>query len=285
MFPLQQGVAFDPSSFVPPLISAITATVLFVAVFAVVYLAGKAILSGIVRDSLKAKGFKESLVDFAVSVTVGLTAVVAVALAATVAGFGVVLAAFATLAGAMALAVGFAAKDLVANFVAGVFIIQDEPFVTGDWIEWAGNSGQVREVQLRVTQIDTFDNQLMTVPNNELANAVVVNNVANDKRRVSVGFGIGYDEDIEEARDLIVQEAAGLEATLDYPGPSAPVIELGDSAVVLSGRLWIDPTEHGYGSVRSTFLESVKERFDAAGIGMPYPHRELTGSIELSDPM
>lgn len=85
------------------------------------------------------------------------------ALAATVAGFGVVLAAFATLAGALALAVGFAAQDLIANFVACVFIIQDEPFEVGDCIEWNGNGGVVREIRLRVTKLDTFDNEPVTV--------------------------------------------------------------------------------------------------------------------------
>jgi small-conductance mechanosensitive channel len=206
---------------------------------------------------------------------------VAIALAATVAGFGVVLAAFATLAGALALAVGFAAQDLIANFVAGVFIIQDEPFAVGDWIEWNGNEGVVREIGLRVTKLETFDNQLLTAPNADLANSAVVNNVANDRRRVSVGFGIGYEDDIDHAREVILEEGAAIDGVLDDPAPSAPVTELGDSAVVLSGRLWIDPTESGYGAVRARFLEAVKERFDAEGIDMPYPNTELSGGVEV----
>ncbi|GAB7120494.1 hypothetical protein JCM9743_29600 [Natrinema sp. JCM 9743] len=212
-----------------------------------------------------------------------MVAVVAVALAATVAGFGVVLAAFATLAGALALAVGFAAQDLIANFVAGVFIIQDEPFSTGDWIEWDSNSGVVREIQLRVTKLDTFDNQLVTVPNSDLASAAVVNNEANDKRRVSVGFGIGYEDDIEQAREAIIDEGSRIEGVFDDPKPTAPVTELGDSAVVLQGRVWIDPKKHSYGAVRARFLEAVKERFDAEGIDMPYPNTELSGGIEVTN--
>jgi small-conductance mechanosensitive channel len=280
---LQQGVSLDPQQYVPALISAVTTVVLFVVVFVVLYLLGKYFVARAVEASLRHRNFDETLVGLAVSTTVGIIAVVAVALAATVAGFGIVLAAFATLAGALALAVGFAAQDLIANFVAGVFIIQDEPFTVGDWIEWSGNSGVVREIQLRVTKLDTFDNQLVTVPNSDLASAAVINNVANDNRRVSVDFGIGYADDIDQARAAIVDEGSRLDGVLGDPEPTAPVTSLGDSAVVLSGRIWIDPDESSYGSVRAQFVEAVKERFDAEGIDMPYPNTELSGGIEVTN--
>ncbi|WP_396611711.1 mechanosensitive ion channel family protein [Haloferax sp. S1W] len=283
MLPLQLGVSLDPQQYVPQLVSAATAVLLFVVVFAVIYLLGKSFMTRMVDEGLRRRGFDETIVGLAVSTTVFVTAVVAVALAATVAGFGVVLAAFATLAGALALAVGFAAQDLIANFVAGIFIIQDEPFAVGDWIEWDGNSGVVREIQLRVTKLDTFDNELVTVPNSDLANSAVVNNVANDQRRVSVGFGIGYDDDIGQARDAIVDEGSRIKGVLADPEPTAPVTELGDSAVVLSGRIWIDPNVTSYGAVRAQFVEAVKERFDAEGIDMPYPNTELSGGIDVTN--
>jgi len=281
MLPIQQGIPVDPQAYVPAVVGAVTTVVLFVVVFVLVYLLGRYFLTRAVRSGLERRGFDETIVGLVLSTTVVVTAVVAVAIAATVAGFGVVLAAFATLAGALALAVGFAAQDLIANFVAGVFIIQDEPFEVGDWIEWDGNEGVVREIQLRVTKLDTFDNELVTVPNSALANAAVVNNVANDRRRVSVGFGIGYDDDIEHAREAILDEATTVDGALADPEPAAPVTELGDSAVVLSGRLWIDPDEHGYGAVRAQFVEAVKTRFDAEGIDMPYPNTELSGGVDV----
>ncbi|WP_440990334.1 mechanosensitive ion channel family protein [Haloarchaeobius baliensis] len=279
MIPLQFGL--DLGQYVAPIISAITTIFIFVFVFVVLFVVGRLVVTSAVEQSLRRRGFDETIVGLAESATIAVVSVLAVALAATIAGFGVVLAAFATLAGALALAVGFAAQDLIANFVAGVFILQDEPFTTGDWIEWDGNGGVVREIELRVTKLDTFDNELVTVPNGELANAAVVNNVANDERRLSVGFGIGYDDDIEQARTAIVDEASKIEAAFDDPAPSAPVVELGDSAVVLSGRLWIDPVEDSYGAVRAEFLEAVKQRFDAEGIDMPYPNTELSGDIEV----
>ncbi|MEF8774071.1 MAG: mechanosensitive ion channel family protein, partial [Halobacteriales archaeon] len=268
MIPLQNGIALDPQQYVPPVVSAATTVVLFVVAFVVIYLLGRWFVLPAVARSLAFRDVDETLVDLAVSTTGVVVAVVAVALAATVAGFGVVLAAFATLGGALALAVGFAARDLIANFVAGVFIIQDEPFATGDWIEWDGNAGVVREVTLRVTKLDTFDNQLLTVPNSDLASAALINNDANDRRRVSVGFGIDYGDDVEAAIDAIVEEGAAIEGVLEDPAPTARVAELGDSAVVVSGRIWIDPAEASYGAVRAEFLERVKARFDAEGIDM-----------------
>ncbi|WP_256289267.1 mechanosensitive ion channel family protein [Halobellus inordinatus] len=283
MLLLQQGVSVDPQQYVPALVGAVTTVVLFVVAFLIIYLLGKYFVTRAVERSLRYRDFDETLVGLAVNTTVVIVGVVAVALAATVAGFGVVLAAFATLGGALALAVGFAAQDLIANFVAGVFIIQDEPFTVGDWIEWDGNEGVVREIQLRVTKLDTFDNELVTVPNSDLAGAAVVNNVANDQRRVTVGFGIGYEDDIEQAREAIIDEGSRLEGVLSDPEPSAPVTSLGDSAVVLSGRIWIDPNESSYGAVRAQFLEAVKERLDAEGIDMPYPNTELSGGIEVTN--
>jgi len=283
MLPLQQGLTIDPQDYVDPVISALTTVVLFIVAFVVIYLLGKYFMTRAVKSSLQSRDLDETLVSLGVSTTAVVTAVVSVALAATIAGFGVVLAAFATLGGALALAVGFAAQDLIANFVAGIFIMQDEPFEVGDWIEWNGNSGVVREIQIRVTKLDTFDNELVTVPNSDLANSAVVNNVANDKRRVSVGFGIGYGDDIEQAREAIIDEGAKIDGVLDEPAPSAPVTELGDSAVVFSGRIWINPQESSVGAVRAQYLEAVKKRFDAEGIDMPYPNTELSGAIEVEN--
>ncbi|MFC4986240.1 MULTISPECIES: mechanosensitive ion channel family protein [Saliphagus] len=283
MLPLQQGVSINPEQYISPLVSAVTTVVLFVVAFALIYWIGKSFMSQTVERGLEHRDFDQTLIDLAVSTTGVVVAVVAVALAATVAGFGVVLAAFATLAGALALAIGFAAQDLIENFVAGVFIIQDKPFTTGDWIEWDGNSGVVREVQLRVTKLDTFDNQLVTVPNSDLADAALINNEANDERRISVDFGIGYDDDIKQARKAIIDEAKRMDGVLTDPVPTAPVTELGDSAVVLQGRIWIDTDESSYGPVRARFIEAVKERFDEEGLDMPYPNTELTGDITVSN--
>ncbi len=278
---LQTDSALDPEAYVPVIVDAALTIVLFVVAFVIIYGLGKVVGVRLVREGLEERGYERALVNTAVRTTVVVTIVVAVALAATVAGFGVVLSSFAVLGGALALAVGFATQSLIANFVAGIFILQDKPFTIGDWIRWDDESGVVRDIQLRVTKVETFDNELVTVPNSELADNAVTNPVANDRVRVRYDFGIGYDDDIDHAREVIVEEGERIDGVLSEPAPSAPVVDLGDSAVVLSGRIWIDTTEHRYKPTQFAFVEAVKKRFDAEGIDMPYHNTELSGGIAV----
>ncbi|WP_435079927.1 mechanosensitive ion channel family protein [Halococcus sp. AFM35] len=286
MIPLQQGFSLDPQSLLnqygPALISAAVKIVLFIVSFVVIYYVGKAVVVRALNAVLDNRDVDETISGLIVSTVVAITAVLSIVVAATIAGAGVVLTAFATLLGALSLAVGFAAQDIISNFVAGVFIIQDEPFKVGDWIEWDDNVGVVEEIQLRVTKLNTFDNEQVTVPNSDLANAVVTNPTGNDQLRVDVDFGIEYDDDINEARAAILDEARNLDGALTEPEPAAPVTSLGDSAVVLSGRVWINPNRTNYRPTVAAFTEAVKKRFDAEGIGMPYPYTEVTGSVENS---
>ncbi|PSP55231.1 mechanosensitive ion channel protein [Halobacteriales archaeon QS_1_67_19] len=285
MLPLQ---TFDwPTSlgeFLAQFGDVVWAVVAFILAFVVVYVVGRWVLENLVRKSLSARGFDETVVQLAVNVARALALFAAIAVAFTVAGFGSFLAAFATLGGALALAFGFAAQDLIANFVAGIFILKDRPFEVGDWIEWNGNSGVVREIDLRVSKLETFNNEVLTVPNSELANNAVKNPMANDRLRLQFVFGIGYDDDIEEATELILDDARSNPDILDEPEPSVRTTELADSYVGLESRIWVaDPDRGKFKRVLSDHIEGVKERFDARGIDMPYPYRELTGGISIEE--
>ncbi|MFC7154360.1 mechanosensitive ion channel family protein [Halomarina halobia] len=256
--------------------------VAFVAAFVVVYLLGRLLLVPLTNRAMRARDFDPTIRSLAENVVGVGVLFAAIAVAFTVAGFGVFLAAFATVGGALALALGFAAQDLLSNFVAGVFILKDRPFEIGDWIEWNGMEGVVEDIDLRVTRVRTFDNERITVPNSELANNALTNPVAYDTLRRTFVFGIGYDDDIGRATRAILEEAAAVEGVLDDPEPSVRVTELGDSAVGLQARFWIaDPSRGDLVGVQSDFVRAVKERLDAEGIDMPYPHRELTGSIDV----
>lgn len=253
----------------------------FVVTFLVLYFVGKPLAVRLTRRALDQRAFSQSIVNLGTTVAGTVAVFGAVAIAAVVAGFPVILSAFATIFAALALGFAFAASNIVENLVAGIFIIKDEPFGIGDYIEWEGNSGIVRDINLRVTKLDTFDNELVTVPNGELANNAVTNPVANETRRVTFDFGIEYGASIEDARSAILAEAAEIEGVLNDPGPSAPVTALGDSAVVLNARVYIDPAETSAGGVKHELVENVKQRFDAEDIGMPYSYTELTGGIEV----
>ncbi|TQQ83118.1 mechanosensitive ion channel [Halonotius terrestris] len=256
--------------------------VTFVVTFLLLYRIGKSVLVRAVKRGLNARQFSSAVVSLGSSIAAVIAVLGAVAIAATVSGFPAILSAFATIAGALALGVAFAAGDIIENFVAGIFILKDKPFTVGDYIEWDGNNGIVREINLRVSKLDTFNNEQITVPNGDLASAVVMNPVANDTRRLTFDFGIEYDASMKDAREIIVDEATKIEGVLEEPTPSAPVTGLADSAVVLNGRLWINPAETGAGGVKNQWIENVKRRFDAEGIGMPYPYTELTGEIDVN---
>ncbi len=209
---------------------------------------------------------------------------VAVAVAFGAAGYGNFLQSLATIAAAATLAVGLATQDVIKNFVSGVFIYTDEPFRIGDWIEWDDNAGVVQDISLRVTRINTFDNELLTVPNANLVDDVVKNPVANGRLRLKPTFGIGYDDDIDAATEIILEEARDHPGIMDDPEPSVRLVELGDSSVGLQSRIWIDdPSRADFVKTRGEYTQTVKERFDEAGIDIPYPNRTLGGELELAD--
>ncbi|MDB2270555.1 mechanosensitive ion channel family protein [Halorubrum ezzemoulense] len=259
-----------------------TSVVGFVAGFLAVLLLGKYVVIPGLRRIVRSRGFDEAVVSLGTNVLNAVVWVAAIAIGFAVAGYGGFLSAFAVFGGAIALAVGFAAQDLLGNFVAGVFILKDKPFEVGDWIQWGDMSGRVEEIDLRVSRVRTFDNELVTVPNGDLANSAVTNPVAYDTLRQKFVFGIGYDDDIETATDIIIEKAEAHEEILDDPGVSVRLVELGDSAVGLQSRWWIaDPDRGDFVRVRSEYVTAVKEAFDDAGIDMPYVHRQLTGSVEV----
>ncbi|GAA0208381.1 mechanosensitive ion channel family protein [Halobaculum roseum] len=254
----------------------------FLVGFVATYLVGRLVLVPLVRRVLDRRGFDRTVLSLIDSLTGVIVVVLALSIGFMSAGFPRFLTAAATLGGALALAVGFAAQDLVGNFVAGVFIIKDKPFEVGDWIEWNDNAGRVEDIDLRVSRVRTFDNERVTVPNGELANNAITNPVAYDTLRQKFVFGIGYDDDIDHATDCILEEAEAVDGILDDPAPSVRVTELGDSAVGLQSRFWIDEPDRGdFVRVRSEYVQAVKERFDEEGIDMPYVHRQLTGEVEV----
>lgn len=278
MVPLQFGLTGIAGAVTGILITVF----LFVVGFVAVLLLGKVVFVPGVERTIESRGLDEAVKSLGSSVANAVVWVAAIAIGFTLAGYGAFLSAFAVFGGAIALAVGFAAQDLLGNFVAGVFILKDKPFEVGDWIEWEGNAGRVEDIDLRVSRVRTFDNERVTVPNGDLANNAVTNPVAYETLRQKFVFGIGYDDDIAQATDIIVEKAEAHEDVLDDPAPSVRLVELGDSDVGLQSRWWIaDPDRGDFVRVRSEYVTAVKEAFDEAGIDIPYVHRQLTGSVEV----
>lgn len=284
---LPQQPLFNPS-FLDTLIVTITPFLIALAKFALTFIATYLAIEHIINPLLQ-QGIKRHIPDpslhaLSSSVLSVTKWVLALAIALTLSGYGGFISALGVLSGGVAIGVGFAAKDLLSNFVAGLFILKDKPFVVGDWIEWDDNQGVIEDIDLRVTRVRTFDNEQITVPNMNLTTKAVTNPVAYDKLRQTITFGISYEDDIQQAMDIILDEAAEHGGVMDDPEPSVRITDLGDSSVALQTRIWIaNPTRTEFKSTQSDLTKNVKERFDEEGVDIPYPHRTLTGSVGMSD--
>ncbi len=259
--------------------------VMFVLAFVLVYALGKLLVLPLVDRVLRSRGLDEHARTPLATVAFIVVLFAAVAVAFGAAGLGNFLTAIATIGAAATLAIGFAMQDVLKNFVAGVFIYTDKPFRIGDWIEWEDGtySGIVEDISLRVSRIKTFDNELLTVPNSQLTDGVIKNPVAKDELRLKFVFGIGYDDDIDLATEIIVEEARKHEGIMDTPEPTVRLTELADSYVGLQSRIWIqNPSRADWVRTRGEYVTAVKKRFDAEGIEIPYPQRDLSGGVELA---
>jgi len=174
---------------------------------------------------------------------------------------------------AAGLAVGLALKDLLSNFAAGVMLVIFKPFKTGDFVDAAGVNGAVNMVGIFNTILRTGDNREITVPNAQIYGGVITNFSACDTRRVDLVIGIGYDDEIQTAKNLLEQIVKSEARILKDPAPTIMVSELGESSIDFAVRPWVSSAD--YWSVRSDLLERIKLEFDKANISIPYPQRDI----------
>jgi len=267
----------------PNVAGSIASGLVFVVAFVIIYLAGKAVLTPVLNRALETRNLDAHARRPIRKLFAFVLLFVAVAVAFGLAGFGSFLESLSTIGAAATLAIGFALQDVLKNFAAGIFIFTDKPFRIGDWIEWDGNSGVVEDISLRVTRVRTFDNELLTVPNANLTDDVIKNPVAKDQLRLKYLFGIGYDDDIDTATEIIIEEAEAHENILEDPAPSVRLTELGDSSVGLQSRIWIsNPSRSDFVNTRGEYVKNVKEEFDAQDIDIPYPNRTINGGLEMA---
>lgn len=172
------------------------------------------------------------------------------------------------------IAVGFAARDSLENFISGVTILVDQPFRVGDHIVIDGEYGRVSEITLRSTRIQTVRNEVMVLPNTEMITQRVVNHTKQNTLRVDIEFGIAYKEYPEEAREVVLPLVQDDDRVLSTPSPTAVVTSMGDSSVNMALRFYInDPSQEL--PVRWEYTEKVREALRTADIEIPFPHRQL----------
>ena len=187
---------------------------------------------------------------------------------------GVPTASLGFIIGAASLAVGFALKDTLQNFAGGVIILLLKPYKIGDFIEAKGFSGSVKEIQIFNTIMTTGDNRRVVIPNGQLSTSSLINYSIEKTRRVEITIGIGYDDDIEQARGVIKKLIDEDARSLHDPEPVIKVGNLGDSSVDMLIRVWVERAD--FWAYRVDFLEKAKIAFDAQNISIPYPQSEVT---------
>ena len=192
---------------------------------------------------------------------------------AALAQLGIQTTSFIAVIGAAGLAVGLALQGSLANFAAGVLMLIFRPFQVGDFIDGGGVMGIVEEIQIFTTQLRTPDNKTIIIPNAKITGDNITNYTKKENRRVDLVIGVSYQDDIEKVKSVIADVLNGDERILKDPAPTIAVLELGDSSVNFAVRPWVKTGD--YWNVYFDTTEKIKKRFDAEGISIPFPQRDV----------
>jgi small conductance mechanosensitive channel len=230
-------------------------------------LIGKAAKKVVVRI----EGASELLKDFIVNIIRKFIFIIGFVVAISMLGIniGPLLAAI----GAAGFIVGFALQGTLSNFAAGIMILIYRPYDVGDLVEIGDSFGEVNAMTIVSTTLKTLDNQKVVVPNNMIWGDKIINATGSDKRRVDMVFGIGYGDDIAKAQSILEEILQKHESVLKNPEPIVRVHELADSSVNFAVRPWVNTED--YWDVYWDITRSVKERFDAEGVSIPFPQRDV----------
>jgi small conductance mechanosensitive channel len=228
-------------------------------------------IAALLARVLEKNGIDVTLTGFLQNIT--YYALLVLVLIAAAGQLGINTTSFLTIVGAAGLAVGLALKDSLSNFASGVMLVLFRPFRVGDVVEAGGVKGKVVGINIFNTVMNTPDNQRIIVPNSSITSDVITNVNANPTRRIDLVAGIGYEDDIAKARQVLEGIIQAEERVLKDPAPTIAVAELADSSVNFVVRPWVNTGD--YWDVFFALTEQIKLRFDAEGISIPYPQQDL----------
>jgi small conductance mechanosensitive channel len=245
-----------------------------VAIAVAIFYVGKMFISLVVRGLRKVMRRQEidKTLETFVCNLVRMVLLVVVVIAA-IGQIGIQTTSFIAIFGAAGLAVGLALQGSLANFASGVLIVLFRPYRVGDFIEAAGISGVVEQVQILTTVLKTGDNKQIIVPNGQIMDSIITNYSANDTRRVDMVVGVSYGDDLDKVRDTIKELVAAEERILAEPECTIAVSALADSSVNFVVRPWVKTTD--YWGVMFDLTEAIKKRFDKEGISFPFPQQDV----------
>ena len=214
-----------------------------------------------------------------------LVLIVALFTGAGVAGYGRFLVDSAIVIAAATLAVGVAAQSIIGSFVSGLVLVIDPEFNVGNYIKWSEGEGTVESITLRVTRVKTVDGGLVTIPNTKLTSESITRPYGRGQYRIVESIGLAYEDDIDDALEILETAAEDLDAVRAEPRPRAYVHEFGSDAVMVRAYFWVsNPRDQNLLNVRSAYARSIKHRLEEAGITIsPASKRELSGRIGVDD--
>lgn len=219
----------------------------------------------------KARDFEQTLQTF-LSSLVGLT-LKALLLISVISMVGVQMTSFIAILGAAGLAVGMALSGTMQNFAGGVMLLIFKPIKVGDYIEAQGHAGTVKEIQIFNTILNTPDKKTIIIPNGGLSTGSMINYSTEPVRRLDWTFRISYNDSIDKAREIIMEILNAEERIHQDPAPFVGLVNLGDNSVELVTRVWVDAAN--YWPLFFEINEKVKKAFDAKGISIPFPQRDV----------
>ena len=180
------------------------------------------------------------------------------------------------LLGISGVAIGFAFRDILQNFLAGILILLTEPFEINDQIVFKNFEGTVENIQTRATTIRTYDGRRIVIPNSELFTNAVTVNTAFENRRLEYDVGIGYGDNIDQAKELMLEAVYSVDEVLKEPSPDVLVMELAESTVNIRVRWWINPPRRADAlDSRDKVLTAIKKKLTANGIDLPFPTQQI----------
>ncbi len=186
---------------------------------------------------------------------------------------GVPITSLLAVLGAAGLAIGLALKDSLSNIASGVMLIMLRPFKAGDAVRVAGVEGVVEQVRIFTSTLRTYQNETIVLPNSEITKSAIINLTHKPVRRIDIAVGIGYEDRIDQAREVLLALADAHPMVLKSPETQVVVTDLGESSVNLSLRAWAKTGD--VVKTRSDLIEATHREFAKAGISIPYPQRDL----------
>ena len=187
-------------------------------------------------------------------------------------------------AGVAGVAIGFAAQTSLSNLISGIFLIFEKPFAVGDTITVGETSGTVLSIDLLSVKLRQYDNKFVRIPNESLIKGQVTNITRFPIRRYDINLGVAYKEDIKRVTEVLKDIADKNPYCLDEPEPLVVFTGFGDSCIQLLFAVWFLKAD--FLQLRNSIMLDIKERFDAEGIEIPFPHRTLySGSVTAPFPI